>query len=134
VRIVGDVLVDDNTGNGMGYGVVLAGTAFANQALITRSKDKFNNDRYATYVGRWGLFMVLNGMCLASSGTDATDALQEGTASIGGWTKNAVQEPNLTVNDKTLMVGIGTTLPTSTLRPVVKITAVNCQKYTIYRL
>ncbi|MFM7979317.1 MAG: hypothetical protein ACKPKO_08385, partial [Candidatus Fonsibacter sp.] len=114
VRIVGDVLVDDNAENGLGYSVVLASTPYTNQALITRSKDKFNNGRYATYVGRWGLFMASNYLFLP--GTDATEALQEGFVSIGGFTKNAVQEPNITVNNKTRTVGTGTTTPTSKLQ------------------
>ncbi|MFM7982409.1 MAG: hypothetical protein ACKPKO_24120, partial [Candidatus Fonsibacter sp.] len=106
--------------NSMGYGIVLANTYHADQALITRSKDKFDSDRYATYVGRWGLFMVSNDLFLVSPGTDATEANQYGTVSIGGWTKTAVPEPNLTVNSKTRMVGIGTTTPTSKLQVVGK--------------
>ncbi|MFM7988546.1 MAG: tail fiber domain-containing protein, partial [Candidatus Fonsibacter sp.] len=76
--------------------------------------------------------MVSNDLFLASPGTDGTEANQEGIVSIGGWTNNAVQEPNLTVNNKTRMVGIGTTTPTFKLQVAGKITAVSCQTDTIY--
>ena len=66
-----------------------------------------------------GLFMESNELLLASPGTD----FNSGRVSIGGYLANGTKQSNLTVNNYTGMVGIGTTTPTSTLQVNGTITA-----------
>jgi hypothetical protein len=137
IRIQGDLIVDDNPGSALGWGIALTTDSdFSNRPLITRKKDAFNSGRYSAFVGRWGLFMETNDLFLASPGTDGPDGdpNRACTVSIGGWHKSCVPEPNLTVNHLTRMVGIGTTTPVSKLHVNGKITAVSCQTDTIYAL
>ena len=63
----------------------------------------------APFIGRWGLYMEQNELFLASPGTD----LDSCSVSIGGYLADCTKQPNLTVNNNTIMVGIGTSTPTS---------------------
>ena len=89
-----------------------------NRPLISRQMNKFTSGGKAPSIGRWGLFMESNELFLASPGTD----FNSGRVSIGGYLANGKQS-NLTVNNYTGMVGIGTTTPTSTLQVNGTITA-----------
>ena len=61
IRIQGDLIVDDNPGSALGWGIALTTDSdFSNRPLITRKKDAFNSGRYSAFVGRWGLFMETN--------------------------------------------------------------------------
>ena len=63
--------------------------------------------------------MESNELFLDSPGTD----FNTGRVSIGGYLENGTKQSNLTVNNYTGMVGIGTTTPTSTLQVNGTITA-----------
>ena len=56
--------------------------------------------------------MESNELFLASPGTD----FNTGRVSIGGYLENGTKQSNLTVNNYTGMVGIGTTTPTSKMQ------------------
>ena len=107
MRVAGTLYVDDA---GTPNGVVLAAESQLRQ-LITRSMNPFSSGNKAPFIGRWGLYMEQNELFLASPGTD----LNSGSVSIGGYLADCTKQPNLTVNNYTRMVGIGTSTPTSKL-------------------
>ena len=106
--------VDDSTSP---TGIVLA-SQLDSRPLISRQMNQFTSVR-DLYIGRWGLFMEPNELFLASPGTD----FNTGRVSIGGYLPNGTKQSNLTVNNYTGMVGIGTTTPTSKLEVNGTITA-----------
>jgi hypothetical protein len=99
LQVAGDVFVDDNTTTG--NGVQLKN---ADRPLITRGWDAFTSGN-KTGVGRWGVFMEAGELFLGSPGTDYTNGL----VTIGGWLVDGTRQPNLTVNNQTQRVTIGTT-------------------------
>jgi hypothetical protein len=115
MRVAGTLYVDDV---GTPNGVVLAAQTEL-RPLITRSMNPFSSGNKAPYIGRWGLYMEHNELFLASPGTD----LNSGSVSIGGYLADCTKQPNLTVNNYTRMVGIGTSTPTSKLHVSGAVTA-----------
>lgn len=105
LEVGGNLFVNDNatTGNGVQL-------RNADRPLITRGWDTFTSGN-KTGVGRWGIFMEAGELFLGSPGTDYTGGL----VTIGGWLANGTRQPNLTVNNQTRYVGIGTTSPTARL-------------------
>jgi hypothetical protein len=105
LHVVGNLFIDDDdtTGNG----VMLEA---ADRPLITRGWDPFTSGN-KNGVGRWGVYMESAELFIGCPGTDYTNGL----VTIGGWLLNGTRQPNLTVNNLTRYVGIGTTIPTSLL-------------------
>jgi hypothetical protein len=101
LHVVGNVYVDDD--NTTGGGIIL-GTG--DRPLITRGWDPFTSGN-KNGIGRWGVYMEAAELFLASPGTDYTNGL----VTIGGWLLDGTRQPNLTVNNYTRNVGIGTTAP-----------------------
>ena len=102
LQVAGDLFVNDNTTTGNGVQL-----KSADRPLITRGWDAFTSGT-KTGVGRWGLFMEAGELFLGSPGTDYTN----GIVSIGGYLLNGTKQQNLTVNNYTRNVGIGTASPT----------------------
>ncbi len=96
----GIYVYDDSTN---GVGIALRG---ADRPLITRGWDAFTSGN-KTGIGRWGVYMEAAELFVASPGTDYSNGL----VSIGGWTASGTKQSNLTVNNYTQRVGIGTTSP-----------------------
>ena len=103
--VVGNIYVED--GQTTGLGVILQN---GDRPMITRRWDAFTSGSY-TGIGRWGLFMEVATTFLASPGTDYTNGL----VSLGGYTASGTPQYNLTVNNYTRRVGIGTTSPSTKL-------------------
>jgi hypothetical protein len=99
LQVGGNLFVDDNatTGNGVQL-------KNADRPLITRGWDAFTSGN-KTGVGRWGVYMESAELFIGSPGTDYTGGL----VTIGGWLVNGTRQPNLTVNNQTRNVLIGTT-------------------------
>ena len=104
LHVAGNIYVEDGTG---GLGVILEN---GDRPMITRGWDAFTSGSY-TGIGRWGLFMQPATTFLASPGTDYSNGL----VSLGGFTASGTAQYNLTVNNYTRRVGIGTTTPSHTL-------------------
>jgi hypothetical protein len=102
LQVAGNLFVDDNTTTG--NGVQLKN---ADRPLITRGWDAFTSGN-KTGVGRWGVYMESAELFLGSPGTDYSGGL----VTIGGWLVNGTRQPNLTVNNQTRNVLIGTTTDT----------------------
>jgi hypothetical protein len=98
LQVAGNLFVDDNSSTG--NGVQLRN---ANRPLITRGWDAFTSGN-KNGVGRWGIFMESAELFLGSPGTD----YNTGLVTIGGWLADGTKEPNLTVNNYTRNVLIGT--------------------------
>jgi hypothetical protein len=105
LHVAGNIYVED--GQTTGLGVILQN---GDRPMITRGWDAFTSGSY-TGIGRWGLFMEAATTFLASPGTDYTNGL----VSLGGYTASGTPQYNLTVNNYTRRVGIGTTQPSHTL-------------------
>ena len=101
LHVVGNLFIDDDdtTGNG----VMLES---ADRPLITRGWDPFTSGT-KNGIGRWGIYMEAAELFLGCPGTDYTNGL----VTIGGWLLDGTRQPNLTVNNYTRNVGIGTTSP-----------------------
>ena len=105
LQVDGNIYVNDNgtTGNG----IMLRG---ADRPLIARGWDPFTSGN-KTGVGRWGVYMESAELFIGAPGTDYSNAL----ITLGGWLLNGTREPNLTLNNSTQRVGIGTTAPATKL-------------------
>ena len=105
LHVVGNVYIDDNdtTGNG-----VILGTG--DRPLITRGWDAFTSGN-KNGIGRWGVYMESAELFIGCPGTDYVNGL----VTIGGWLVGGTRQPNLTVNNGTRRVGIGTDIPTHQL-------------------
>jgi hypothetical protein len=101
LHVVGNVYVDDD--NTTGGGIIL-GTG--DRPLITRGWDPFTSGT-KNGIGRWGIYMESAELFLGCPGTDYVNGL----VTIGGWLLDGTRQPNLTVNNYTRNVGIGTTSP-----------------------
>jgi hypothetical protein len=101
LHVVGNVYIDDDdtTGNG-----VILGTG--DRPLITRGWDAFTSGNKSG-IGRWGIYMESAELFIGCPGTDYSNGL----VTIGGWLLGGTRQPNLTVNNYTRNVGIGTTSP-----------------------
>ncbi|MFM7986068.1 MAG: hypothetical protein ACKPKO_42820, partial [Candidatus Fonsibacter sp.] len=110
MRIEGALNVYDNFSK---FGIVLASSPDM-RPLISRQMHPFTSGNLAPYIGRWGLYMELNELFLASPGTD----LNSCCVAIGGYLANGTKQSSLSVNNYTRRVWIGTTTPTSTLQVV----------------
>ena len=101
LQVDGNIYVNDDgtTGNG----IMLRG---ADRPLIARGWDLFTSGN-KTGVGRWGVYMESSELFIGAPGTDYSNAL----ITLGGWLVNGTREPNLTLNNSTQRVGIGTTSP-----------------------
>ena len=108
LHVAGNIYVED--GQTTGLGVILQN---GDRPMITRGWDAFTSGSY-TGIGRWGLFMEVATTFLASPGTDFSNGL----VSLGGYTASGTPQYNLTVNNYTRRVGIGTTSPTYKLHVV----------------
>ena len=105
LHVVGNVYIDDDDGTGNG---VILGTG--DRPLITRGWDPFTSGN-KNGVGRWGVYMESAELFVGTPGTDYGNGL----VTIGGWLLNGTRQPNLTVNNYTRNVGIGTTSPANKL-------------------
>jgi len=101
LQVDGNIYVNDDgtTGNG----IMLRG---ADRPLIARGWDPFTSGN-KTGVGRWGVYMESAELFIGAPGTDYSNAL----ITLGGWLLNGTRQPNLTLNNSTQRVGIGTTSP-----------------------
>jgi hypothetical protein len=106
LQVAGDLFVNDNTTTGNGVQL-----KSADRPLITRGWDAFTSGT-KTGVGRWGLYMEPAELFLGSPGTDYANCL----VSIGGYLVNGTKQSNLTVNNYTRSVGIGTSNPIAALQ------------------
>jgi len=119
LHVVGNVYVQDDSTTG--NGIMLRP---ADRPLITRGWDAFASGNKAG-LGRWGVYMEAAELFLASPGTDYTNGL----VTIGGWVTDGTRQPNLTVNNYTRQVGIGTTSP-GTKAEIYRIETSNRTTYT----
>jgi hypothetical protein len=108
LHIVGNLFIDDN--DTTGKGIMLES---ADRPLITRGWDAFTSGN-KNGIGRWGVYMESAELLIGSPGTDYSG----GTVTIGGWLVDGTKQSNLTVNNETRRVGIGTTSPTNKLHIV----------------
>ena len=108
LRITGGVYVDDSFS---GNGIALTSN-LEHCPLSSRQMNTCTTGGKAPYIGRWGLFMEPNELFLVSPGAD----FNSGCVSIGGYLANGTKQSNLTVNNYTGMVGIGTTTLSSILQ------------------
>jgi hypothetical protein len=105
LQVDGNVYVNDD--GATGNGIMLRG---ADRPLIARGWDLFTSGNKLG-VGRWGVYMESGELFIGAPGTDYGNAL----ITLGGWLVNGTREPNLTLNNSTQRVGIGTTAPTCKL-------------------
>jgi hypothetical protein len=105
LHVVGNVFVNDDDGTGNG---IILGTG--DRPLITRGWDPFTSGN-KNGIGRWGVYMESAELFIGCPGTDYVNGL----VTIGGWLVGGTRQPNLTVNNGTRRVGIGTDIPTHQL-------------------